>query len=452
MFASLKKQKEVCKMFASLKKMVKVSSRILVVLLLSLGVFAQIGLAEKITLRFQSWRLAETIAYRIFEELRLDFEKQNPEIQIKFESVSWDEKNAKLRTQIVGGNPPDVASLGEGDISLFASQDLLTNLDPFYEQEGGSDFTEGLVQGALGFGLYRGSYYSVPGEANSIELLFYNKRMFRDSGLPDRVPLTWDEFLEFAKKGTRDIDQDGVPDRWGSLIWGKSPGDTAKFFFGWFLRNGVNMLNEEGTKSLLGTPEGVETIRFYTELWTKHEVTPDPLGMGFASIATLFAQEIGAMVQHGAWNEANTLETNPDMEGQIGFGPSPIGPSGSANLVQILGVQMVIPKGAKNPEASWKWIMHRLEDKGQIEFAFQNHFVPVVLRVLESAEIRNDPIMSVAADVALNGIVNRLALLPEYPKMERVVWEELQSAWLELKSPEKALSDMVAEIDKLIGS
>ncbi len=441
-------------MFASLKKMVKVSSRILVVLVLSLGVFAQIGLAEKITLRFQSWRLAEAIPSRIYEELRLDFEKLNPEISLKFEPVPYDDRLVKPRSQIAGGAPPDVLMMTEADVIPFASQGLLMNLDSLYEREGGKEFTGKLLEPLFDFDLYKGSYYGVPVEVVIIELLFYNKRMFREAGLPDRAPLTWGEFLHYAQRITKDTNQDGVIDRYGCLLWGKAPGDAAKFFVGWALRNGATLLDEKGTKFLLNTPKGLETLRFYTELWTQYKVTPDPIDLDFPTIGRLYAQGIGAMVQHGPWNKPITLEANPDMEGQIGVGASPLGPSAKTNVAQLLGSSMSIPSGVEHVDAAWKWITFLLEDKAQMEFAFGINFFPSVKRLLKSPRIMEaqDVIMRAGFDMVLNGQVNQILLNPQYPKIERAIWEELQNAWLEQKSPEKALSDMTARIDKLIGS
>ena len=75
-----------------------------------------------------------------------------------------------------------------------------------------------------------GRMHAMPGDYMTM-VLFYNTEMFKAAGLnPDKPPKTWDEFLQYAKKLTRDTDGDGKVDQWGfGTVGAKSPGFSLRF-------------------------------------------------------------------------------------------------------------------------------------------------------------------------------------------------------------------------------
>ena len=57
--------------------------------------------------------------------------------------------------------------------------------------------------------------YAVPDEFTTLAL-YYNKEMFTNAGLnPNKLPESWQEFIEYAKKLTKDLDADGKPEQYG---------------------------------------------------------------------------------------------------------------------------------------------------------------------------------------------------------------------------------------------
>ena len=59
--------------------------------------------------------------------------------------------------------------------------------------------------------------------------LFYNKKLFEKAGL--QPPKTWSEFVDTAKKLTKDTNGDGKIDQWGVAIEGASITESAHFAF-----------------------------------------------------------------------------------------------------------------------------------------------------------------------------------------------------------------------------
>ncbi|MEJ7654632.1 MAG: extracellular solute-binding protein [Chloroflexia bacterium] len=104
-------------------------------------------------------------------------------------------------------------------------------------------------------------------------VVYYNKKLFDDAKIAyPAADWTWDQFLDTAKKLTKDVDGDGKTDQYGL-------GTEASIFriapFIW--QNGGELVDNEQkpTKLTLDSPESTEAIRWFVELQTKHHVAPD---------------------------------------------------------------------------------------------------------------------------------------------------------------------------------
>lgn len=104
-----------------------------------------------------------------------EFEKQNPTINVEYETASYEDYFTKLQTQIAGGSAPDTFELNYENFVTYASKDALLNLDSLIN---GSGFNpENLNQRAYEAFQYNGSQYGMV-ESFSNVLLFYNKDLF----------------------------------------------------------------------------------------------------------------------------------------------------------------------------------------------------------------------------------------------------------------------------------
>lgn len=142
---------------------------------------------DKTTAQGQGWQLALQI-----------FKKKHPDVDVKFQTTSFDgfRKNAKL---VLGGNKvPDVVEFNKGnaDGGQLASQGLLEPLDDAVEKYGWDDKVTGGMQS---FAKYdeqgkagSGSWYGIPNVGEYVTF-YYNKDVFAKAGI-DQAPTTMDEF------------------------------------------------------------------------------------------------------------------------------------------------------------------------------------------------------------------------------------------------------------------
>ena len=96
-----------------------------------------------------------------------------------------------------------------GLIPKFAAGKALLALDELGLKEFSSELLDAALEAGRVFlpGIGARSY-AVPDEFTTLAL-YYNKEMFLNAGLdPERPPASWSEFVEYAKKLTKDFDGD----------------------------------------------------------------------------------------------------------------------------------------------------------------------------------------------------------------------------------------------------
>ena len=149
------------------------------------------------------WRSLTGAAGDAQDELVRRFNESQSEVfvDVQFQGA-YAELVQKLQAGLVAGEVPDLVLLDSPFVVLFAKEGVLVPLD-----EMAADASKGLdlgrfIPGLIQDGYYDGSLYALP-LMRSTPLLYYNRDLFQEVGLPDRVPETWDEFKEFCAKLTK---------------------------------------------------------------------------------------------------------------------------------------------------------------------------------------------------------------------------------------------------------
>jgi sn-glycerol 3-phosphate transport system substrate-binding protein len=173
------------------------------------------------------WRALTGAAGDSQDELVRKFNDSQKDVfvDVQFQGA-YAELMQKLLAGLAAGEVPDLVLLDSPFLVLFAKDGVLVPLDKFVaDPEKGLDVGQ-FIPGLLKDGYYKGTLYGLP-LMRSTPLLYYNRDMFEEVGLPDRVPETWDEFKEFCAKLSKV--EGGEPVRWGvSFTMGLT---TAHWYF-----------------------------------------------------------------------------------------------------------------------------------------------------------------------------------------------------------------------------
>jgi len=113
-----------------------------------------------------------------------------------------DDFEAQLRIRVDGGNPPDVAITPQpGSICVFADAGNLVSLEDMGFDIAALEAAHGAYFMNLGV-CADGQHYSIPTNANSKSLVWYNKPVFDAAGYT--VPETWDEMVALSAQMVAD--------------------------------------------------------------------------------------------------------------------------------------------------------------------------------------------------------------------------------------------------------
>lgn len=216
-----------------------------------------------------------------------EFERLHPNVEVKYEVVTNTGFSQKISAAILAGNPPDVlrASSFKKD---WATHNLLEPVDDYVTPE---DVANWYTDAYEGFRI-DGKHYMFPwsyGTNGMGSSMLLNPKIFAERGvelpaLPERA-WTLDEFLTAAKKLSWDVNGDSVNDQYALALGAQDSENNPA----WLYMRGASMFNEDETKVIIDSPEGIAGLQFMVDMIYEHKVAPPGAeGMGIYDIINLF--------------------------------------------------------------------------------------------------------------------------------------------------------------------
>ena len=217
------------------------------------------------------------------EEIIAGFEAENPDIEVRLESVGWGDAYQKITADLMADNAADLMYVGARWIPAFAAIGGLHPLDDYVDAEKLAMFPEGLMEGQY----FGESLYALP-------IAFSTKVLYYRTDLIETAPTTWDELLDAAIRVTEDTDLLGIG------LPGAAHVGTVQQFQNFLYQAGGSFFDEDGHVNL-ETPEAREALAYYTAFHTEHGVTPNPIEFNREELPTLFGEGRVAMIINGPW-------------------------------------------------------------------------------------------------------------------------------------------------------
>jgi multiple sugar transport system substrate-binding protein len=391
------------------------------------------GQAEGGGITFQTWNLRGNFK-DYFDGLVGEFEKQHPDIKVKWLDQPAENYAEKLSADAGGGTLPDVVNVSPDLSYPLAKAGILMNLDK--EKAAAAfkaEYTPEAWQGNALPGL-DGSY-AFPWYLNTGPL-FYNKALFRRSGLdPDKPPTSYDELFTaanaMAKRG-----------KIATLA-----GTPAVEDFG---RYGVRLMNDDATKFTYNEPKGVELLTKYKELYDNGGLDPQALTSTPEKSGQKFLEQKVAMNPGSAHDLETFKKSAPSLYKELGITDAPNN-TGKPNMY-VMG--LAINSRSKHKAAAIAFAHFVTDKRNQEAFAHKVAVFPSTKGSLEDAYWTKDDgtdegRVRVAAAKMLKGAVNYTPVVMS-EEMKIVLKNEVAKALQGKKSPRQALDDAVAQSDKLI--
>lgn len=406
------------------------------------------AIAGQVKLRFSDWHLTEDVWNKSLNQGMDIFHKKYPNIKVSLEPVSYKEKETKYTVESAAGRAPDVFHVHAFSLPMFFSKGYAKDLTAFIDKEG-PGFMDAWYPLPTNLMKHGGKVHAMPGDYMTM-VLFYNTEMFKAAGLdPNKPPKTWDGFLEYAKKLTRDTDGDGKVDQWGfGTVGAKSPGFSLRFGpFIWSF--GGDYLTADMKRSALDSPEAKEAFTFFVELYTKHKVVPPGLtAMNPQEVRTQLAQKKVAMILGSGWTPPIVNKINPDLNAFQVLKAAPA-PMKRKQATAIWLSSWVMSPNTKNPKEAWELLKFITSKEMELKWFVDNRVTSARQDVSGVApEILKDKFASVLASQLPYGKVE--PQIKEWPEIMDTFTTSLQEAIVGMKTPEKALSEAHERINAIL--
>jgi multiple sugar transport system substrate-binding protein len=271
----------------------------------------------------------------------------------------WTQTREKAAAMAAAGVPPDVL-YGDGTaIGFYAGQHISQPLDALIARDIDYKRYPAAVRELF---LIKGKLWALP-TALSLHNTYYRPELFNQMGLSPisrdwaSDDFTWDDFVNLARKLTRDLDGDGQTDQYATQAFGAGGGMTMLGMWG------LNLVDYELTRFLGNTPEVIEALEKTTSLWTVHRAVG---GNFMASTAAMYP------VQSYFLN--NLSRVSPDFDWAVG-----IMPKGTHRANQAGFQGLALAGETPNAELAWKLLKYLAYDtEGAIPFTRAENRVPVL--------------------------------------------------------------------------
>jgi multiple sugar transport system substrate-binding protein len=399
----------------------------------------------RVTIRF--WNGFTGPDGKTMETIVNRFRQENPDIAVSQQLIPWGTYYDKLTLSLAYGGAPDVFIIHAARLPEFASFGVLRPLDGLLDTGPtpltAADFAP--VPWKATF--YRGTQYALPLDVHPIGL-YYNEALFEKAGIVDaagkaRPPRTWEEFLDAARRMTRDTDGDGVPNEWGFVFtWQRTN------FLTFAAQFGGGILTPDNGHAAMNSPQNIEAAHRMRDLIYRHRVAPRPEGVD-AWLA--FRQGRVGMAMEGVY----MLSSLEDQKG-LRFAGAPVPRFGVQPGVWGGSHLLASPLPREDDGSSAAARQERIAAAGRFMRYLSDHNiawakggqVPVRRDAQASPEFRALPIPYAFARQVSDVVYE--PLIPKGAALFPFVDPAIEAVLLDLQTPEDAFNDAQRRLEQVL--
>lgn len=260
------------------------------------------------------------------------FHEEYPNITVEIETIGFSDYFTQMQTRVAGGTAPDCYELNIENFSAYANKGLLAEIT-------GTDLSR-IDETALNAFNVDGKQYGLPGNFSNV-VLVYNKDLFDQAGV-DYPTNDWtQDDVQAAAEAIRAL---------GDNIYGIYQPISYNEFYKVAAQYGGSLMNEDGTKFTINSPENVQAAQMMVDRVLVSNVQPTEVQMGGMSDWDLFMSGRLGMIPTGIW-AFNTFAENCDFNWDI-----VVEPGYNQKATAFFSNACVISADSKHKEAAATWI------------------------------------------------------------------------------------------------
>ncbi len=276
-----------------------------------------------------------------------EFEKENPDIKIKWIDVPFSEGEKRTLASVLSDNPPDLINLNPDFSATLAQKGALYEIP----EENAEQYNQAIINSLK----YNGKLYSLPWYATSA-VTIYNKQLIEKAGVV--VPGTYEQIGEIAPV---------IKSKTGAFVFlpNITENDTM-----------LKILNKYGVNSpeTVTSETSVKVFEFFKDLYEKNLIPKESITQTHREALEKYMSENIVLFQAGA-NFLNMIKENAPMT----YNHTDV----AAQITGKLGqndfslMNFVIPLKAKHKDEAVKFALFLTNDKNQLELAKLTNVIAV---------------------------------------------------------------------------
>jgi multiple sugar transport system substrate-binding protein len=362
----------------------------------------------------------------VLQKLVDKFNRQHPDIQVESLYVGQSDRQLpKVLAAVVGNAPPDLLWFASMFTGQLVDLDAIVPIETMWEK---STITKDIDRALLESMQYENHLWSIPFGTNNVGI-FYRPSLFTAAGV-ERIPQTWSELRETAKKLTRDSNGDGKIDRYGMLLpLGK--GEWTVFTWLPFMWSGGGEF--EYPQVNLANQGAIDALQLWGDLVGDGSAILSSPERGY-ELDNFLAGKV-AMQLTGPWTLGQLAST------RIDYSVMPI-PAGKRSATSTGGENLFMMKTTpERQQAAWKFMEYVLSEEFQTEWALGTGYLPINTKVRQNSQYREYLNQSPATQVFLDQVKfgRSRPIAPGYSQISENLGRAIESVLLGKDLPQPAL-------------
>ena len=308
------------------------------------------------------------------------------ENQVELTVVPNDDYVTKVGAAAGSGGLPDLFAADIVYVPNWTSQglfkDITSNIDALPE-------ADTINQGHLSAGTYEDQEYVLPFVLD-LSVMMWNKDLYREAGLdPEKGPTTVEEFKEQALA----VQELGKADTYGTYFGGNCGGCNVFTWFPMVWASGEDVMNEDGTESLLNSDTAQQVYSTWNELNAAGAIAPGAQDETGATWTAGFQNgQVGVMPYPA------TLLSTVSKTVDVGVAPIPGVDGGGSTFIGGDGIG--ISKDSTQSDQAWNFLSWLMSEDAQVDVLAANGTTPSRSDLADNEYSQADPRLATINEVA----------------------------------------------------
>lgn len=385
--------------------------------------------AQKTQMEFWTIALAPLFNDEM-NRLVAQFEKENPNVDLKWVDVPATAIEQKLLAAIASGRPPAAVNLASDMVVKMMDQGALEPMT-LTDAQRKTYFPAALGTFTLGGKVAGVPWYWAP------KVVAYNTEIFRKAGLdPAKPPRTIQTMIAAARQ---------IKDRTGN--YGFMPNINNLNMLVLFQEAGLPIFDKSGGKAVFNGPEHVKLLQTYMDLYKKGYFPEDTMRRGFTAATELYSSGKLGMLITGPQFILRVENDNKAVYDVTRVAPYPINLAGNVIHTPLMGFS--VPKGARDRALAQKLALFLTSDVNQLAFSkVTKTTFPSTVKASTNAFFKQGGQNAVdqgklVASTELKKARDLTLVYPDASKLNKVFKDNIESAMSGQKGAKQALDDIV---------